>query len=104
LGSFLAYQSILQELNRHFPKYQLKPQNIDDFRIDANDEWSHHTFLKLAGLNPDQHKDDTYLTLHPENTDHYAADSKLIEHGIYDGTIPAISIGNTNPRLSCRNY
>ncbi len=93
LGSFLAYQSIVKELNAHFPKYQLKPQNIDDFRIDANYEWSHHTFLRLAGLNPEEHQDDTYLTLYPENTDHYAADSIFNKYGIYDGTIPNISIG-----------
>lgn len=98
LGSFLAYQSILRALNIHFPKHQLQAQNVDEFDIEANYEWSHHAFLRLAGLNPDEHKDDTYLTLTPKNTDHYAADNKFIKYGIYDSTIPEISIGKNGGR------
>lgn len=104
LGSFLAYQAIVKELNLNFPKHQLQAQNLDDFRIDANYEWSHHTFLRLAGLNPEEHKDDTYLTLYPNNTDHYANDNKIFKQGIYDGTIPAVSsdINDANLKTNIR--
>ena len=56
----------------------------------------------MAGLNPEEHQDDTYLTLYPQNTKHYSADNILIKQGIYDGTIPAVSKDNPQVNTSIR--
>ncbi|MEE9446543.1 MAG: DHHW family protein [Arenicellales bacterium] len=104
LGSFYAYQAIAQTIANIYPRYNLEPLSIDDFRIQPEHHWAHHQFLKLAGLKPEEHQDDTYLKLFPNNADHYATNSDVYLKGIYDETVPRferISVDWT-PQFSMR--
>ena len=106
LGSFYAYQAIAQTIANIYPRYNLEPLSIDDFRIQPEHHWAHHQFLKLAGLKPEEHQDDTYLKLFPNNADHYATNSDVYLKGIYDETVPRferISVDWT-PSFQCELY
>lgn len=88
LGSFYAYQAIIRSINKHYPKYNLSPMSIDEFRIKPKYNWAHPRFLLLAGLYPREHKDDTYLRLFPTTDSHYSITSDFYTRGIADNTIP----------------
>ncbi len=102
LGSYYAYKATIKTINEHYPDYEIAALPIEEFRIESNNEWAHHSFLRLAGLNPAAHKNDTYLKLYPLDTTIYENNSPFYTQGIFDGTIPrdqAVKYGSNQVSL-----
>jgi len=88
LGSFLAYQAIIDEVNRAYPKYQFTASQLDDFTIHRRTDWVHINFINGLGLNPKDHRTETYLTLHPNPGSVYNQIGEFGNKGISDYSSP----------------
>ncbi len=87
-GAFIAYQAIVDEINTAYPKYQFHAAQLDDFDIDKKTDWVHFSFISALGLNPVQHKNETYLTFFPKPETNYATIANFFEKGISDYSLP----------------
>lgn len=87
-GSFLAYQAIVNEINRAYPKYALKAASLDEFIVRKKTDWVHRGFITLLGLDPMQHQNETYLTFQPKRGSVYYKIGEFAEKGIDDYSIP----------------
>lgn len=88
LGSFLAYQAIIDEVNRAYPKYQYTASQLGDFTIDRRTDWVHINFINGLGLNPKDHTNETYLTLYPKSGSIYNQIGEFGDKGISDYSSP----------------
>jgi hypothetical protein len=87
-GAFIAYQAIVDEINNAYPKYQFNAAQLDDFNIDKKTDWAHYSFIFALGLNPVEHKNETYLTFFPKPESNYATIANFFEKGISDYSLP----------------
>ncbi len=102
-GSFLAYRSIVDTINQSYPKYELTPGKLSDFRIDRKDNWVHLNFMRVLGLDPLQNQDETYLTFYPKPGSRYARIDSYKTKGISDYNLPKVSVRHyAGDRLAVR--
>lgn len=87
-GSFLAYQAIIEEINKAYPKYNLTPHPLDEFTIQVKPDWVHRRFITMLGLDPDKHQNEPYLTFMPNKGSIYNSIANFSEKGISDYSIP----------------
>ena len=87
-GAFIAYQAIVDAVNNAYPKYQFKAAELDDFTIDTKTDWAHYSFIFALGLNPAEHRNETYLTFFPKPESAYATIADFLEKGISDYSLP----------------
>jgi len=88
LGSFFAYQAIIDEINRFYPQYQLDVSQLDEFTIHRQTDWVHGPFIYQLGLNPVKHKNETYITFFPNPESIYSGIGDFGGKGINDSTCP----------------
>ena len=94
LGSFFAYQAIVDGINRAYPKYQLEVSQLDEFTLQKRTDWVHIPFVYQLGLNPVKHKNETYITFLPKSNSLYAEIADFGGKGINDTTCPPNVIKN----------
>lgn len=88
LGAFLAYQAIVKEINKAYPEYQFRPSQLEEFSIHKRTDWVHVRFIYALGLNPIEHKNETYLTFYPKKGSVYNKIGSYGEQGISDDSSP----------------
>ena len=94
LGSFFAYQAIVDEINRAYPKYQLEASQLAEFELQKRTDWVHDPFIYQLGLNPAKQKNETYLTLFPKSNSIYSEIADFGTKGINDNSSPKQIIRN----------
>lgn len=87
-GSFIAYQAIVKTINQAYPQYALTASSIDQFSIKKKTDWVHKNFMGVLGLNPNKHKNETYLTFQPKPESIYSHIDSFAKKGINDHSIP----------------
>lgn len=91
-GSFLAYHSIVDTINQSYPKYELAPGKLSDFKIDRKNDWVHINFMHVLGLDPVKNQDETYLTFYPKPNSRYSHIDRYGKEGISDYTLPKVGV------------
>jgi hypothetical protein len=87
-GAFVAYQAIIEEIQKRYPDYQVSPAPVTDFTIKIRPDWVHAPFISVLGLNPVRHRNEKYLTFMPRPNTPYAAIADFGTKGIDDSSIP----------------
>jgi hypothetical protein len=87
-GSFVAYQAIIDEINRAYPKYQFEASQLEEFTIHRRTDWVSVPFIYMLGMKPAKHKNETYLTFFPKPGSIYSGIGTLGEKGISDKSSP----------------
>jgi len=87
-GAFIAYQAIMKSVNQYYPRYNLVTAQLSEFDIDRKDDWVHDRFLRMIGLNPLKHRDETFLTFYPKKNNRYHDVRGFVKNGISDYSLP----------------
>ena len=87
-GSFLAYQAIIDGINQAYPELDLVAGELDEFNVQKKTDWAHDSFMKMVGLDPQRHRNDTYYTLRPKPESGYYKIAGFSEKGINDYSMP----------------
>ncbi len=87
-GSFFAYQAIIDEINRVYPKYQFVASQLEEFSIQKRSDWVHPAFINSLGLDPAEHRNETYLTFFPKPESIYSGIGDFGKKGISDYSSP----------------
>lgn len=89
-GSFLAYQAIVDEINRAYPNYQFTASQLDEFTVHRRTDWVHYRFIYALGLDPAKHTNETYLTFFPNLDSIYSSIGEFSSKGINDYSFPTV--------------
>ncbi|MCK5359081.1 MAG: hypothetical protein KAJ95_00560 [Gammaproteobacteria bacterium] len=87
-GSFMAYRAIIGGINQAYPEFNLVAGELDEFNVHKKTDWAHVAFMKMVGLEPQRHQNDTYFTLHPKPESDYFKIASFSEKGINDYSMP----------------
>ncbi len=83
-GSFIGYQTIIDNLREMFPQYRLPHPELSEFTMSIAKHWAHPRILNMIGLPASLLKNDEYITMVPKPGGPYASALDLPKKGIYD--------------------
>jgi SGNH hydrolase-like domain, acetyltransferase AlgX len=104
-GAFIAYRAIMDAINDAYPHYRLISAELSEFDIDRRDDWVHQRFLTMIGLDPMEHRDETFFTFYPKAHNRYNDVEGFLKKGISDYTLPERKlIQGQNQEYHVREY
>ena len=89
-GSLLAYQAIVDGINKAYPRYALTAGTLEEFEVHKKTDWVHSRFMHMVGLDPIRHKNETYYTFYPRPESNYTTILNFDRKGISDYSLPEI--------------
>lgn len=93
-GSFIAYQAIVEEIQRQYPAHRIDPASLEDFSIKVRPDWVHANFIYALGLDPYKHRNEPYFTFMPRPGSIHASISDFATKGIDDYSLPEPVVNN----------
>ena len=83
-GACIAYQAMVREMRRMFPRPELEIPELGDFEMKIDRNWAHQRFLHVLGLPLWLHRNEHHVTMVPRPGGLYDGARDIPAEGIYD--------------------